>query len=86
MTLVACTKVGADFEDAAKSRADIKSELGLDSQVTFRATADTNGRKLVVTVHLGGAPSQDAARIKARIMAIVERDFRSHVDGVSIVF
>jgi hypothetical protein len=86
LCLAACGEFKADLADAKKSQADIKSELGVDSQVSFRVFSGTKGKKLAVTVALKSPPTGDVGTLKARVSDIVARDFRSHVDNVSVAF
>jgi hypothetical protein len=84
LALSACSDFRADGEDAKKCEADLKSELGLDGKVGFRAFSGTKGSRLYVTVQLAAPPSGDAASVKAKITALVSREFRAHVDQVSV--
>jgi hypothetical protein len=86
LTLSACTDFRAAREDAKKCEADLKSELGLNAQVGFRAFSGTKGSHLAVNVHLAAAPPGDAFTVKGKITELVFRDFREHPDQVSVTF
>jgi hypothetical protein len=87
VALTSCADFRADGEDAKKTEADIKSELGVDSQVGFTTFSSTRGgNRLSVVAHLKSPPGGDITAVKAKVSAIVARDFRAHVDGVTVTF
>jgi hypothetical protein len=81
-----CGDLKEGLADAKRTEADIKSELHVDAQVSFRTFTGTKGKNTSVTVHLMTAPSGDANEVKTKVTDIVNRDFRSHVDSVSVSF
>lgn len=86
VSLSACGDLKNGLADSKRSQTDIKSELGVSSEVNFREFTGTKGKTTTVTVHLDTVPPGDVAAIKASVTAIVTRDFRSHVDNVIISF
>jgi hypothetical protein len=79
-----CGLLPANLEDAVKTRADIKTALGVDSKVSAH-TAKRDGRtRLFVQVNLLSPVPGDAARVREDVTRIVERDFRTHVDEITI--
>jgi hypothetical protein len=86
LLMPSCADFTADLQDAKKSQADIKGELGLDAQVDFRTLTGTKGKRLFVSVHLKGPPAGDVAVLKGKVSDIVTRDFHTHVDGVALTF
>lgn len=75
-----------NFEDAKRSEAALKSEMGLNATVTFGAYSGTNGQRTVVSVQLKDPPAGDPAALKARISQVVARTFRARVDRVTVAF
>jgi hypothetical protein len=69
-------------EDTGRVSTALKSELGLDAQVSFKSK---NGY-MVVAVRLTTPPSGDAATAKRNIVDVVNRNFRSKVDRVDVSF
>ena len=86
MVLLACGGIRAASEDATRAETDIKNELGVGSNVSFRVLSTAKGETLSVAVTLKGAPPGDLATLRARVSAIVTRDFRAHVDQLSVAF
>jgi hypothetical protein len=74
------------LEDANKSEASIKGELGLDAKITFTTFSGTGGTRNRVVVHLTAPPTGDPARLKEQVADIVTRNFRAHVDQVTVDF
>ncbi len=70
------------MEDSYRAGGNLKSELGLDSQVVFRTF---NGHT-TVTVRLLKPPAGDAAKAKEQITEIVNKSFRGKVERVDVVF
>ena len=69
-------------EDTRRVSTGLKSELGLDAQVSLKSK---NGY-MVVTVRLTTPPSGDAATAKRNIVDVVNRNFRAKVDRVDVSF
>lgn len=84
--LSACGDLKNGLADSKRSQTDIKSELGVDSEVNFREFTGSKGKTTTVTVHLDSVPPGDVAAIKASVTTIVTRDFRAHVDKVVVSF
>jgi hypothetical protein len=85
-TTTACVAAKEATEDARKTEAAIRSELGVDATVGFNVFSGTNGKKVRVTIRLKPPPPADSAAMKSKIADVVGRNFRSHVDQVDVVF
>jgi hypothetical protein len=72
------------LEDTKKSEASIKGELGLDAKIMFTTFSGTGGTRNRVVVHLQDPPAGDPARLKEQVADIVKRNFRAHVDQVTV--
>ena len=83
--IVACSGMKEDVEDSRKAQTDLRAELGIDSRVDC-VTNFIGRQKLVVTVRLKAAPAGNVAALKGAVTSIVTRDFRTHVDGVQLLF
>jgi predicted small secreted protein len=86
LVVTACLAMREAGEDARKTEAAIKAELGVDAQINFRVFSGTAGKQLFVDVRLNTAPTGDAATVKTKVTTIVNRNFRSHVDEVKVSF
>jgi hypothetical protein len=86
LALGACGDLKQSSEDAQKTEATIKTELGLDSKIGFRSFSGTNGSHTTVVVHLTTPPSGDVTKLKASVTDIVTRTFHAHVDQVTLDF
>jgi hypothetical protein len=74
-------------EDARKTEAAIKSELGMEAHINFRTfTSAASGTHTIVVVTLSQPPSGDVRELKAKLTEIAGRTFRSKVDRVDVVF
>ena len=80
--LAACGALKDGLEDSQRTTSALKSELGLDAQISFRTT---NGHTSV-GVRLAAPPTGDAAAAKAQISDVVNRSFRAKVERVDISF
>jgi len=80
--LAACGSLKEGLEDSKRTTSALKSELGLDAQVSFRTM---NGHTSV-GVRLAAPPAGDAAAAKAQITDVVNRNFRAKVERVDISF
>ena len=80
--LAACGALKEGMEDSQRTASALKSELGLDAQVSFRTT---NGHT-AVGVRLAAPPAGDAATAKAQITDVVNRSFRTKVERVDVSF
>jgi hypothetical protein len=80
--LVACGALKEGIEDSKRTSSALKSELGLDAQVSFRTM---NGHT-TVGVRLATPPAGDAAAAKAQIADVVNRSFRTKVERVDVSF
>jgi len=78
----ACGGFRESLEDSKRATSALKSELGLDAQVSFRVV---NGHTSVA-VRLATPPSGDAATAKRTIVDVVNRSFRAKVDRVDVSF
>jgi hypothetical protein len=82
LAVAACGALKEGIEDSNRATAGLKSELGVDAQISFKTT---NGRT-TVTVRLLKPPVGDAAAVKTRITDIVTRNFRTTVEHVEVAF
>ena len=80
--LAACGGFKDSLEDSKRATDGLKSELGLDAQVSFRTM---NGHTSVA-VQLATPPTGDAATAKAKITDLVNRSFRTKVEHVAVSF
>jgi hypothetical protein len=80
--LAACGGFKQSLEDSKRTTGALKSELGLDAQISFRTM---NGHTSVA-VHLVTPPTGDAAATKAKITDVVNRSFRTKVERVDVSF
>ena len=78
----ACGSLKEGIEDSSRTTAALKSELGVDAQVSFRTT---NGHT-TVAVRLSKPPVGEAAAVKTQITEVVNRNFRSKVERVEVAF
>ena len=86
INLLACGGLKEAGEDARSTEAAIKADLGLDAAVSYSSFSGTGGTKVRVTVRLKSLPTGDAAETKTKVVDIVNRNFRSHVDSVAVSF
>lgn len=84
LTLTSCLHLKQDFEDAQQTKNAIKNELNVDSDVRCNELSGIGGAKLFVSVRLSQPPPEDGVQFKNRVTDIVNRNFRSHVDRVTI--
>jgi hypothetical protein len=82
LAVVGCGGLKEGMADSQRTTAALKSELGLDAQVSFRTM---NGHT-VVGVKLSSAPAGDAASVKTKITDVVNRNFRAKVERVDVAF
>jgi hypothetical protein len=80
--LGACTALKEGMEDSQRTTSSLKTELGLDAQVSVRTF---NGHT-TVGVRLAAPPAGDAATAKAQIAEVVNRSFRVKVEHVDVSF
>jgi len=78
----ACGGFKDSMEDSKRATSALKSELGLDAQVSFRTM---NGHTSV-GVRLTTPPQGDAGVAKRNITDVVTRSFRAKVERVDISF
>jgi hypothetical protein len=85
LVLVAgCATLKEKLAESKATEAAIQSELGLQSQISFRTFATKDGAHTVVQVKLASTPPGDVAELKAKIEAIVRAHFTGTVDNVSL--
>jgi hypothetical protein len=80
--LAACGQLKEGLEDSQRATSALKSELGLDAQISFRTM---NGHTSV-GVRLAAPPAGDAATAKAQITDVVNRSFRTKIEHVDVSF
>jgi hypothetical protein len=78
----ACGGFKESIEDSKRATSALKSELGLDAQVSFKTV---NGHTSV-GVRLATPPAGDAAAAKRSITEVVTRSFRTKVERVDVSF
>jgi hypothetical protein len=82
--VVACGGLKAMNEDSAATRAAIKTDLGVDSEIGWRTSNGTSGRQLFVNVHLQSIPPGEAVVVQAKVKSIVTSHFREPVTRVDV--
>jgi hypothetical protein len=82
LNVCACGGFKQSMEDSKRASTALKSELGLDAQVSFRTVNGHTG----VSVRLATPPSGDAATAKRNITDVVSRSFRTKVERVEVTF
>ena len=80
--IAGCGGFKQSMEDSKRATAALKSELGIDAQISFRTM---NGHT-IVGVRLAKAPSGDAAEAKKRVTEVITQNFRQKVERVDIAF
>ncbi len=84
--VTACASFQEGIDDAKKSKEALKTELGMDANVSFHTFSGTGGKKTIVTVAIRPAPTGDVATVKAQVTTVVTRSFRSPVERVDVTF
>jgi hypothetical protein len=81
-------QVTPGLEDAARAKAELKKQLGLNSSLMYGYTQAEDGgpKRLDVQVRYSQRPEGDLAQVREKTEEIVRKNFHDPVTSVTVLF